>query len=51
MPFFDEGIGPVPIKEGSTPQLAQDLIETNFFKSFFFLPHLQTLMLQQQLHH
>ena len=28
--FFDDGIGPVPIKEGSTPQLAQDLIETNF---------------------
>ena len=30
--FFDEGIGPVPIKAGSTPQLAQDLIDTNFSK-------------------
>ena len=32
--FFDEGIGPVPIKAGSTPQLAQDFIETNFSKPF-----------------
>ena len=30
--FFDEGIGPVPINAGSTPQLAQDFIDTSFSK-------------------
>ena len=35
MLFKEEGIGPVPIKAGSTPQLAQDLIDTNFCKPFF----------------
>ena len=33
--FFDDGIGPVPINAGSTPQLAHDFIVTNFFKPFF----------------
>ena len=35
--FFEDGIGPVPIKAGSTPQLAQDLIVTNFFIPLFGL--------------
>ena len=29
--FLEDGIGPVPIKAGSTPQLAHDFILTNFF--------------------
>ena len=37
--FFDDGIGPVPINAGSTPQLAQDLIETNFSIFLFFASH------------
>ena len=35
MPSLEDGIGPVPIKAGSTPQLAQDLIVTNLFKPLF----------------
>ena len=35
MLFLRDGIGPVPIKAGSTPQLAHDFIATNFFSSLF----------------
>ena len=38
--FLEAGIGPVPIIEGSTPQLAHDFIETNFFIFLFQLSKL-----------
>ena len=48
--LFDDGIGPVPITEGSTPQEAQDFISAKGLIPFFSASFL-TLKLLQQLHH